>query len=95
MRPKDGLLSTQMSMHGSLQPFSGTIYSQITRFAKDVLDKGYSFIFTCKNVAYLTSCGRSRWKIENEYNNVLKNHGYNLEHNLGHGKNHAGDMYCC
>lgn len=29
---------------------------------------------------------RSRWKIENETFNVLKNHGYNLEHNYGHGK---------
>ena len=30
--------------------------------------------------------GRSRWKIENENNNTLKNHGYNLAHNFGHGK---------
>lgn len=29
---------------------------------------------------------RSRWKIENETFNVLKNQGYNLEHNYGHGK---------
>jgi hypothetical protein len=32
------------------------------------------------------SVARSRWKIENETFNVLKNHGYNLEHNYGHGK---------
>ena len=37
---------------------------------------------------------RARWKIENEHNNVLKNHGYNLEHNFGHGKTHACEMYC-
>jgi len=49
---------------------------------------------TSDNVAHLASCGRSRWKIENEHNNVLKNHGYNLEHNFGHGKNHASEMYC-
>lgn len=30
--------------------------------------------------------GRTRWKIENENNNVLKNYGYHLEHNYGHGK---------
>jgi hypothetical protein len=46
------------------------------------------------NVAHLASCARARWKIENEHNNVLKNHGYNLEHNFGHGSLHASEMYC-
>jgi hypothetical protein len=32
--------------------------------------------------------GRSRWKIENENNNVLKNYGYHLEHNFGHGQHY-------
>jgi hypothetical protein len=35
----------------------------------------------------LTS-GRTRWKIENENNNVLKNYGYHLEHNYGHGQHY-------
>ena len=30
--------------------------------------------------------GRARWKIENETFNTLKNHGYRLEHNYGHGE---------
>lgn len=30
--------------------------------------------------------GRSRWRVENETFNTLKNQGYNLEHNYGHGK---------
>lgn len=30
--------------------------------------------------------GRSRWKIENETFNTLKNQGYQFEHNFGHGK---------
>jgi hypothetical protein len=30
--------------------------------------------------------GRTRWKSENENNNVLKNYGYHLEHNFGHGE---------
>ena len=34
------------------------------------------------------AAGRARWKIENEGNNVLKNHGYHLEHNYGHGQHH-------
>ena len=29
--------------------------------------------------------GRGRWKIENETFNTLKNQGYHLEHNYGHG----------
>jgi hypothetical protein len=24
----------------------------------------------------------------------LKNHGYNLEHNFGHGENHSGGNFC-
>jgi hypothetical protein len=38
------------------------------------------------NVAAIVACGRARWKIENETFNVMKNHGYELEHNFGHGK---------
>ena len=37
------------------------------------------------NVAKLAECARARWKIENETFNVLKHHGYHLEHNFGHG----------
>jgi hypothetical protein len=32
--------------------------------------------------------GRSRWKIENETFNTLKNQGYHFEHNYGHGYQH-------
>jgi hypothetical protein len=46
------------------------------------------------NVTELAGCARARWKIEHEYNNTLKNHGYNLEHNFGHGENHASEIYC-
>ena len=34
----------------------------------------------------LVECARARWKVENEGFNVMKNHGYELEHNFGHGK---------
>ena len=30
--------------------------------------------------------GRARWKIENETFNTLKNQGYHLDHNYGHGE---------
>jgi hypothetical protein len=38
------------------------------------------------NVALIVAAGRARWKIENETFNVMKNHGYELEHNFGHGE---------
>ena len=43
---------------------------------------------TKANVADIVACGRARWKIENESFNILKNHGYELEHNFGHGENY-------
>jgi hypothetical protein len=43
---------------------------------------------TKDNAADIIACGRARWKIENESFNVLKNHGYELEHNFGHGENY-------
>ena len=39
-----------------------------------------------ENISELIACARSRWKIENETFNVLKNNGYHLEHNFGHGR---------
>jgi hypothetical protein len=40
------------------------------------------------NVAELVQGGRARWKIENETFNTLKNQGYHIEHNFGHGQLH-------
>lgn len=45
------------------------------------------------NVAEIGACARARWKIENESFNVLKNHGYHLEHNFGHGKQHLAQLF--
>lgn len=41
---------------------------------------------TQQTVPAIIAAGRARWKIENENNNTLKNQGYHLEHNYGHGK---------
>jgi hypothetical protein len=49
---------------------------------------------TRENVRLLAECARAHWKIENENGNVLKNYGYHLEHNFGHGERHAGEIYC-
>jgi len=40
---------------------------------------------TAANAPAIVAAGRARWKIENENNNILKNYGYHLEHNFGHG----------
>ena len=46
------------------------------------------------NVVRLAKGGRCRWKIENECFNTLKNQGYHLNHNFGHGKQYLShNMY--
>ena len=44
------------------------------------------------NVADIVAAGRARWKVENENNNVLKNRGYQLGHNFGHGQQHLSNL---
>ena len=39
-----------------------------------------------KNAIKIAKGGRTRWKIENECFNTLKNQGYHIDHNFGHGK---------
>ena len=41
---------------------------------------------TTKTAKTILDAARARWKIENECFNTLKNHGYNIEHNYGHGQ---------
>jgi hypothetical protein len=40
---------------------------------------------TARTVESVMRAGRTRWKIENETFNTLKNQGYHFEHNYGHG----------
>src|SRR5277367_2951073 len=44
------------------------------------------FTLNANNVWTIMRGGRARWKIENETFNTLKNQGYRLEHNYGHGE---------
>ena len=44
------------------------------------------------NVYQVMKGGRARWKIENETFNTLKNQGYKLEHNYGHGEKHLSTV---
>jgi hypothetical protein len=45
------------------------------------------------NVVDLVKGGRARWKIENETFNTLKNQGYHIEHNFGHGKQNLSMIF--
>ena len=51
------------------------------------------FTITKNNAYELMRGGRSRWKIENETFNTLKNQGYHFEHNFGHGKTHLSVVF--
>lgn len=48
---------------------------------------------TDENVMDLMRAGRTRWKIENETFNTLKNQGYNLGHNYGLGKKNLSAVF--
>ena len=80
-------------------PLNGTARAQNINFfnytikAVDKKDYQCSWVtdipVNADNVKTLVIGGRSRWKIENEYFNTLKNQGYNAEHNYGHGTQYA------
>ena len=48
---------------------------------------------TSANIVQLVRAARARWKIENEGFNTLKNQGYHLEHNFGHGDQHLSEAF--
>ncbi len=45
------------------------------------------------NVYQVMRGGRGQWKIESETFNTLKNQGYELEHNYGHGQKHLTTVF--
>lgn len=54
-----------------------------------------NFSLSDKTVVNVVRSGRARWKNENESHNTLKNHGYNLEHNFGHGDHYLSMILLC
>jgi len=48
---------------------------------------------TRENAGDLVAGARSRWKIENETFNTLKNQGYHFEHNFGHGNRNLSVVF--
>jgi hypothetical protein len=67
----------------------------ITNAKQDVVYRNAwttSHIINEHNVVQIVAAGRARWKVENENNNVLKNHGYHFEHNFSHGKQYLSNL---
>lgn len=50
-------------------------------------------LITSKNAFLIAQGGRTRWKIENETFNTLKNQGYQFEHNFGHGNKNLNVVF--
>lgn len=48
---------------------------------------------TSNNVELVMKGGRSRWHIENQTFNTLKNQDYEFEHNFGHGKQYLATVF--
>jgi hypothetical protein len=46
-----------------------------------------------ENIQIIVKGGRTRWCIENEVFNTLKNHGYNYDRNFGHGNNNLSNNF--
>lgn len=68
---------TETKKNGNVQRFSWVTTIRIT--GNTVFD--------------LMRAGRSRWRIENETFNTLKNQGYQFEHNYGHGYNNLCSVF--
>lgn len=73
---EDALMVNWCELHITHQDTGETLYHNA--WVTDIA-------ITERNVTELVACGRARWKVENENNNVLKTKGYHLEHNFGHG----------
>lgn len=73
---EDALLVNWCELHITHKDTGQTLY-----FNSWITD----LLITSANVVEIVACGRARWKVENENNNVLKTKGYHLEHNFGHG----------
>lgn len=50
-------------------------------------------VVNADNIAKIARGGRCRWKIENETFNTLKNQGYHLDHNFGHGQKNLSTVF--
>jgi Transposase DDE domain len=67
-------------------------FLQYLEMPEDGPERQWTFVvdlqLTAANVRLAARGGRTRWRIENETFNTLKNQGYHFEHNYGHGYQH-------
>jgi hypothetical protein len=67
-------------------------FLQYLEMHEDGQERQWTFVvdlqLTEANVRRAAGGGRTRWRIENETFNTLKNQGYHFEHNYGHGYQH-------
>ena len=84
-------------------PLNGQMKKEVNFFEYTLINekgkKGYHSTWITdveiseKNMEELVKVARSRWKIENEGFNILKNHGYHIDHNFGHGKENLSMVF--
>ena len=84
-------------------PLNGKIEKEVNYFEYNLInEKGKNSYrgtwitdikVTEENIEELVKVARARWKIENECFNTLKNRGYHLEHNYGHGKENLSMVF--
>ncbi len=70
--------------HEVSEPASGKVRQSFARMTNLPVDR--------HNVREIAECGRARWKVENEGFNRLKNNGYHLDRNFGHGSENLASV---
>jgi hypothetical protein len=88
---------SQLPLNGQADsPKVNWVQIEVRREDTDALLYKNAFVtdleLTVENIEEIVHVGRARWKVENENNNILKNHGYHLEHNFGHGSQHLSSI---
>jgi hypothetical protein len=96
-------LATQTQWHDHLQLNGSHLELEVKLIEHQEFDatgkivKRFSWVtqleIDASNVSTLVAGGRARWKIENETFNTLKNQGYHLDHNFGHGTQHLSTVF--
>ena len=97
--PATNLGPGRATQHQSLSKRSGANCQGCRTFLSPFIGSGQrlhrtwvtDLVPTTDNIVQLVRAARARWKIENEGFNTLKNQGYHLKHNFGHGDRHLSE----
>jgi hypothetical protein len=93
------LLTTIQTISNKLKQFQTTTYLQYQEVDKKTGELLYrnewitDLPVNKAQVKEMVQIARAQWKIENETFNTLKNQGYRLEHNYGHGKQFLSTVF--